>query len=253
MRQSRLEAMNPAIDDLRSVGQIRFTAVTVAPVERYLSLLAGSALLFSGLRRQSLPLLLGGGALFYRAATSFCLVYKTLQSSSGVQSKTGLDFEDTFTVQKPAEEVYSLWRRLENLPRFMSHLESVTALNDRQSHWVAKIPPPLHLEWDATIVEDRENQRISWRSLPGSSINHAGSVFFHRLPVRNATEIKIIFSYDPPVGSAGAAVARLLSAVTEHQLREDLRGFKALLEAGERPTTAGQPSGRKAQEKEAIA
>ena len=31
----------------------------------------------------------------------------------------------------------------------------------------------------------------------------------------------------------------------EQQIREDLRRFKALIEAGELPTTEGQPSGRR--------
>jgi uncharacterized membrane protein len=242
MHQSRLEAMNPAIDDIRPVRRGRSAAFNVGPVERYISLFSGSALLLSGVRRQSLSRLLGGTALFYRGLTGFCPVYKMLESSADLEFQTGLNFEETVTVYKPVEEVYSMWRRVENLPRFMSHLESVTAVNEHQSHWVAKIPPPLRLEWDATVIKD-QNQRISWRSLSGSSIDHTGSVFFHPVPGRNATEVKVIFSYKPPAGSAGAAIAKLLATLTEHHIREDLRAFKAMLETGEKPTTAGQPSG----------
>jgi uncharacterized membrane protein len=243
MHQSRLEAMSPAIDDIRPVERSMPAETNVGPVERYISLLAGSALLVSGLQRRSLALLLGGGAMLYRGATGFCPVYKTLESSGGMDFKTDINLEETITVQKSVEEVYSLWRWVENLPRFMSHLESVTAVTERRSHWVAKIRRPLRLEWDATIVEDQENQRISWHSLPGSRIDHTGSVFFHPVPGRNATEVKVIFSYKPPAGSAGAAIAKLLATLTEHHVREDLRAFKAMLETGEKPTTAGQPSG----------
>ena len=43
----------------------------------------------------------------------------------------------------------------ENLPRFMSHLESVQATGDRRSHWKAKAPAGMTVEWDAEITEDR--------------------------------------------------------------------------------------------------
>ena len=60
---------------------------------------------------------------------------------------------------------------------------------------------------------------------------------------RNLTEVKIIMSYRPPLGTAGQAVAKLIGRLTEHQIREDLRAFKTMAEAGEKPTIAGQPVG----------
>jgi len=207
-------------------------------VERWFSLAAGAVLLAVAARRRSIPFLLGGGALLFRGATGFCPVYEALESGA-----SEVDIEKTISVFRPAREIYPLWRRLENLPRFMSHLESVTALPENRSHWVARIPTPLRLEWDAVITEEHENESLSWESLPGSDIEHAGSVYFRPVPGRNATEVRVALSYKPPAGIAGAAVAKLLSAVTEHQLREDLRCFKAIVEAGEKPTVAGQPAG----------
>ena len=218
--------------------------VNVGPIERGVSCFAGGLLLFSGLRRRSLPLVVGGGALLYRGASGFCPVYKALDAYTAGQVENGLKFEAAITVQKPVEEIYPLWRNVENLPRFMSHLESVNSGSERRSHWVAKIPSPLRLEWDAEITEEHENQSIAWRSLPDSSLEHTGAVLFRPVAGRNATEVKVAFSYKPPAGGAGAAAAKLFSALTEHQIREDLRGFKALLEAGEKPTTSGQSSGR---------
>jgi uncharacterized membrane protein len=243
MHQSGIETVNPPPDDIRAGSRGRPTAINVDPVERWISVIAGGALLFSGLRRRSLKLLLGGGVLLYRGGTGVCPVYGVLQSSPEVPLKDGLQLEETVTVEKSPAEVYALWRRLENLPRFMSHLDSVTEY-DHCSRWVAKIPSPLPLAWEAAIVNDQANRKISWRSLPGSRIDHAGAVLFHAVSARNATVVKVIFSYRPPGGSAGAAIAKLLETVTERQIREDLRAFKAVAEAGEKPTIAGQSSGQ---------
>jgi len=171
-------------------------------------------------------------------------VYRALERSLGIPLTDGLSFEESITVNKPVEQVYALWRQVDNLPRFMLHLESVTPTYGNRSHWVARITAPFRLEWDATITDEETNKRISWCSLPGSDVHHAGSVFFHTLRAHRGTEVKLIFKYQPPAGSAGAAVAKLLNLVTKNQIQADLRAFKAVAETGERPTIKGQPSGR---------
>jgi uncharacterized membrane protein len=231
MHQSRSQALSPA-------DEFGESFINVGPVERWFSLAAGAVLLAAAARRRSVPFLLGGGAMLFRGATGFCPVYEALQAGG-----SEVEIEKTISVFRPADAVYSLWRNLENLPRFMSHLESVTVLDDKRSHWVARIPTAMRLEWDAVITEERENQSLCWESLPDSDIEHAGAVYFRPVPGRNATEVRVVLSYKPPAGIAGAAAAKLLSSVTEHQMREDLRCFKAIAEAGERPTTAGQPAG----------
>lgn len=222
------------------VGQ--FGEVNLAPMERRVSIVAGALLLFNGLRRRKLLMLLGGGGLLYRGITGYCPAVRALERSIGAPLTSGLQLEESITVNKPVEETYALWRHVENLPRFMSHLESVTPTYGNRSHWIARLPGSLRLEWDAVLTDEDENKKLSWRSLPGSKIDHSGSVLFHSLPW-GGTEVKVIFAYTPPGGSIGAAAAKLLSILTENQIRRDLRAFKAVAETGERPTTAGQPRG----------
>ena len=231
MHQSRSESLSRP-----SIAAASFT--NVGPVERWASLAAGTALLGMGVKRRSLSLLFGGGVLFFRGATGFCPVYGALRSR-GREVK----IEKTISVFRPPREVFAMWRNLENLPRFMSHLESVKADDDKRSHWVARIAAPARLEWDAVIDEEHENESISWQSAPGSDVEQAGSVYFRAVPGRNATEVRVVLSYKPPAGAVGAEVAKFLSTITDHQIKEDLRCFKAIVEAGERPTTAGQSAG----------
>jgi len=230
--------MSVALDDIRPSPPNRFAANNIGPLERYLSLFGGTALFIGGIRRGRLSMIMGGGVLLYRGATGFCPIYGALNG----HAKHGTQIEESMTVHKPVEEVYRMWRHIEDLPRFMSHLKSVTTANEHQSHWIANIPP-FGLEWDSEIVDDQENRKISWRSLPGSSIHHAGSVLFHPVRARNSTEIKLIVSCTPPGASIGGAVAKLLGMLTGQQIREDLRAFKAVAESGEKPTIAGQPRG----------
>jgi uncharacterized membrane protein len=238
MHQSRHDTMMPAPDDVwdRSVNAAPDT--NVGSLERAVSICAGAMLALSGLRRRSAPALVTGGALLYRGVSGFCPLYRAIEARSGVSLLRGLQLEESLTVNKPVHQVYALWRHLENLPRFMSHIESVTPTGENRSHWVAKLSPPLRLEWDAEIAEDEENKKLSWRSLPGSTIDHSGTVFFHGARAGRGTEVKIILTYKPPGGSAGAGAAELLRRLTKNQIRADLRAFKAVVETGEKPTNA---------------
>jgi uncharacterized membrane protein len=244
MYQGGPEALMPAHDDVWSNAVSSAHRTNVGPVERGVSIFSGAMLLLSGLRRRSAPILIAGGTLVYRGVTGSCPIYRAIESRSGASLLNGLQIEETITVNKPVHQVYSLWRRLENLPRFMSHVQSITPAGDNRSHWVAKLAPPFCLEWDAEIVDDQENKKLSWRSLPGSSIYHSGTVFFHGARGGRGTEVKIILTYTPPGGSAGAAAAELLSRLTKNQIRADLRAFKAVAETGEKPTSAMQWSTR---------
>ena len=238
MHKSGVEALSPAPDDIRPIRQNTPAEIDDSMAERSLFLLGGGALLLYGLRRGKLAMMLGGGALLYRGATGFWPLHDALDAEMN-----RLQIEESITVQKPVEEVYSVWQRVEDFPRLMSHLESVSRVDGTQSHWVARTP--LRLEWDAEITDEQENRKMSWRSLPGSRIEHVGSVFFHPVPARNGTEVKIIISYKPPAGRLGAAAARLVGSLTTSQIREDLRAFKAFIEAGEKPTNASYRDGGK--------
>ena len=147
-------------------------------------------------------------------------------------------------INRSPQEVYAFWRDFQNLPQFMSNLESVQNTGDGRSHWVAIGPAGKRIEWDAEIVGEQENSLIAWRSLEGADVENAGSVRFEAAPGGRGTFIKVQIQYRPPAGVLGATVAKLLGRAPEQQVHEDLHHLKQLMEAGEIITTEGQPAGR---------
>lgn len=148
------------------------------------------------------------------------------------------------TIARSPREVYDFWRHIENLPRFMDHLKSVTTTGDKTSHWVAKAPLGQSVEWDAEITQDRPGEIIAWQSLPGAQIENSGEVRFQQAPGDRGTVVHVALQYNPPGGPVGAALAKVFGEEPDQQVREDVRRLKRLLETGEIPTTEGQPSGR---------
>ncbi|MBN3908983.1 MAG: SRPBCC family protein [Nostoc sp. NMS1] len=152
--------------------------------------------------------------------------------------------EKTVTINKPAEELYRFWHNFENLPSFTKHIKDVKVYNDKQSHWITSAPLGKSVEWDANIVEDRENQLISWTSVEGADIANSGSVHFKPALNDRGTEVKVVTEYNPPGGLVGDAIAKLFGESLEQQLGDDLHRFKMLMETGEIATTEGQPKGK---------
>lgn len=156
-----------------------------------------------------------------------------------VTSENPVRVEESVTVNKPVADVYRFWRNLENLPRFMSHLESVKSLGGGRSHWTAKGPAGTSIDWDAMTTDERVNERISWRSLEGSQVPNHGKVEFREAQGGQSTEIRVELEYNPPGGAVGAAVAKLFGEEPSQQIRDDLQQLKQKLESGEFVTTGG--------------
>lgn len=216
----------------------------VSETERWASLITGGAMVLKGLQSRSLKgaiMAVAGGGLAYHGATSSQSLPDKISEATGLDQD--IQVEKTVTINQPVEKLYSYWRDLENLPTFMEHLESVRTLDDRRSHWKAKAPMDLSVEWDAEIVEDRPNELIAWTSVADADVQNSGFVRFKPAPGDRGTEVKVVLEYSPPGGALTAAVAKLFGEEPEQQVGDALSKFKQLMEAGEIATVEGQPQG----------
>jgi uncharacterized membrane protein len=136
-------------------------------------------------------------------------------------------------VNRPGDEVYQFWRDFTNFPRFMKNLESVTMIGGGRSHWKALGPAGQTFEWDAEMIEDRPNELIRWRSLPGADVENEGSIRFERAPGGRGTLVKVNLRYRVPGGVLGDTIAALFGSAPGQEVSEDLRRFKQVLEIGE--------------------
>ncbi|MBA3633873.1 MAG: DUF2892 domain-containing protein [Acidobacteria bacterium] len=243
------------------------TQTNIGTSERVVSAVGGGALLTYGLKRgDTLGVMLSilGGGLALRGATGHCQVYDALGIDSNDKSTNPKSpFDNSWvsgkihvtkavTINKSPAELYQFWRNFENLPKFMSHLESVTVTGEKTSFWKAKAPLGTTVEWNAEITSEQENQRIGWKSVEGSDIPNSGVVEFNPTSTRG-TEVRVLLTYESPAGELGAIIAKLFGEEPSQQVYGDLYRFKSLMESGEIITVEGQTSGREPQAKKASA
>jgi uncharacterized membrane protein len=204
-------------------------------MRRAAPIIAGTSLAVLGLSRRSksgLALAVAGGALAYFGSRQ-----EPSQDDSVARGSVLLNCSP--------KEAYALYRNFEELPLFMNHLESVTKIDEGRYRWTALGPLGTSVSWDAEIVQDRDGELISWRSLPGahevgSNLVMEGEVRFQPAPGNRGT----LLNAETRIGAGSGKLIRSAAKVwSSFSMQQDLRRFKALLETGEIPTTEGQTHG----------
>jgi len=229
---------------------------SVGDVERWASLIGGGMLAIYGMTRGSRTgalLALMGGGLAYRGISGHTPLIEGLHvrrpeddafdgDLDGARRR-GIKVEETIVIDRVVPEVYRAWRRLENLPRILRHVQSVLPIDGNRYHWTVRGPIGT-VEWDAEVVDERENELIAWRSVEPSSLPNAGTVRFHAGPGGRGTELRVKLAYRPPTGPLGALMGRLFGVEPQRQLGDDLSRFKQTMETGGLETLDSMSGGR---------
>lgn len=198
----------------------------------YATLAAGGAVTLIGLARRDwmgAALSALGGSIVYGALRKPLSHFRHSRDAV-IPASEGVRVDETIVVDRPVALVYRFWRRLENLPTFMRHLVSVRQTGEKTSHWVARGPAGMRVEWDAEIINEFDNEIIAWKSLPDADVENAGSVHF--TPANNGavTVVRVELKYNPPAGTLGTVVAKLFREDPTHQIKQDLHAFKKIIE-----------------------
>jgi len=210
-------------------------SINLSQTERTLSIAGGVKLALSGFKGlfkspfSSIVKLGAGGYLINRGITGHCDLYSRMGRNT--TEPVNVNIRSSFLIDKPREEIYDFWRKLDNLPLFMKHLESVEIIDEKRSHWVLKLPTGVaKVSWDAEIVKDEPGYMIGWSSLPDSLIDNAGKVRFQDSEDGNGTLVDVVISYRPPAGGFGGGIAHVLNPLFKSMVDSDVRNFKQYMD-----------------------
>jgi uncharacterized membrane protein len=213
-------------------GEIRNrrSGVNVPPVERLLNAGLGAAAIGYGTGRRSIfgwAVAAGGALLLLRGVTGRSGLYRRRALGRGIEVVRAI------TIQQPRSAVYRLWRRLDNLPAFMSHLEEVRVIDEMRSRWTIK-EGPLRLAFTACITDDVPDWRIAWSAEPGGDLETDGALELADAPGGRGTEVHVYLRYRPSGKRAlPMPLGRLFERVTDAQVRADLIRLRQWMETGE--------------------
>lgn len=227
------------MSDARTAGTMqnvrsRIVGVNIPTGERIATGIAGAAAILIGARRRgvtgTLAITLGSLAIV-RAVSGRCPAYRARAIRRGIHVRRAV------TIQAEPAQIYALWRDLANLPRFMSHIRSVTDEGNGVSRWVVEIAGK-QLAWRAELVEDLPNRRLRWRSIEGD-LRHEGEIDIRAQPGDRGTVVEVKLHYFPPGGLVVAsAFYELLRWLAKTDIGMELVRLRQLLETGEIATGA---------------
>ena len=187
-----------------------------------------------------------------RGVTGHCEVYQALDvnTADGAEQAPGAPnatqvVERSITINGSPADLYRYWRDPQYLAHVLGDAATGRPVGESREHWVVRAPLGREIVLDTEYVEDRPGEVIRWRTLPGADVPHEGTLRFSPAPGDWGTEVHLRVRYDPPGGVLGDAAAKLLAAVPDTLAARTLRRFKSLVETGELPTLAHNPSGRR--------
>jgi uncharacterized membrane protein len=138
--------------------------------------------------------------------------------------------KESITINRKVGDIYRYWRNLENLPRFISHLGSVEDLGKGHNRWTVETPVG-NISWESEIVEDKKNEVIRWRSVPGSGVTNSGSLSLMKKEGGKATEATVELRYRPPGNYDSFLGDEILDFITDGQMKADLMNLKRIMES----------------------
>jgi uncharacterized membrane protein len=127
-------------------------------------------------------------------------------------------------VAVPVERAFEAWTNFEDYPKFMHRVLSVKQQDDDSKvSWDEKIWFSKR-QWEAEIVERRDNEFIAWKTVSGTS--HAGVVSFHRLD-DSLTRVMVTMDFRP-----SGLFEKMASGLrfVKRAVQADLARFKSYVE-----------------------
>lgn len=147
----------------------------------------------------------------------------------------------SFTIAKDRQEVYDFASNPQNWSKFM-HAIQVEDRGNGQFAFSIGQPAGIDFESNVEITDQQADEHIAWASAE-QMLEHRGVIRFKQAPGNRGTEVSVALEYKAPAGPIARALASLVGWGPDQVVRETLRHLKQLMEAGEIPTTKGQPSG----------
>ena len=140
---------------------------------------------------------------------------------------TSVDAE--IEVAVPVTAAYNQWTQFEEFPKFMEGVDEVKQLDDTLLHWGATVAG-RHAEWDAQIIEQERDRRITWESVDGKRTR--GTVTFEpKGPARSRVRLHMSYEADGAAEQVGSAIG-----LDSHRINGDLARFRELVEARQAAT-----------------
>ena len=133
--------------------------------------------------------------------------------------------EKTVLISAPAERVFSLIEKFDEIPNFSSAISEVICESDEISSWKIEVGG-ISLDWRAELLEKNAPRHLSWRSISGLQ-NRGG---YELEEIDGKTQVKFFMEYQLSSRIVERATHIVLDRVIEEIYSEILTNIQNKLE-----------------------
>ncbi len=189
--------------------------------------------------------MLGAGASMAKDKVSGMLGGGGGGSGGGGQKLKVTNIVESIEVGVPIRVAYNQWTQFADFPTFMKKVENVDQSDDTTANWKAQVFWS-HRAWEATITDQRPDERIIWHS-EGEKGHVDGAITFHELAPA-LTKVVVVLEYHPKglfehTGNLWRAQGRRVRLELKHFQRhvmsttlldqDEAEGWRGVIEDGE--------------------
>ena len=186
------------------------------------------------------------GATFAGAREKVAGIFRKGKGKGGGRQKLKVvNIVESIDVGVPVRLAYNQWTQFRDFPTFMKKVENVEQADEQKLNWKAQVFWS-HRTWEATIIKQRPDELIVWRS-KGEKGHVDGAVTFHAL-TPTLTRVVLVLEYHPQgmferTGNIWRAQGRRVRLELKHFERhvmahavlnaDDIEGWRGVIEDGE--------------------
>ncbi len=205
-----------------------------SPTIRAIAATAGGGLALLGLaKRNAVTSILSsvGVGLLTRSVTN-----KPLTKLIATNSKKVIEVNKSIAINATPEKIFEVLKHPKYFPFFMSHVQNVESIGEKQYLWKVDGLAGKPIEWTTEITEVVPNELIRWKTAE----NENGEGGFLRLEQANGSGTRLHFGmkYQPIAGKLGHMVAGLFNRDPKSELNDDFLRLKTYIEKGKLPHDA---------------
>ncbi len=139
---------------------------------------------------------------------------------------SGIDTRCSIDVEVPAARAFALWKEPEVLRRVFAFAHEIEPTWKGRLHWRVR-GAGTGLEWETIFTRQVPNESIAWRTVPGSIVEHVGSVHFEALSDER-TRVMVRLCFRTPSVGPRRALLGMFTRSPRAELAEDLERFRAI-------------------------
>ena len=134
------------------------------------------------------------------------------------------------TIRRTVGQVFTFYRDLRNLPRFLGDVMAVEPIDPATYRWTVQGPLSIRVNWTIRITEERPNELIRYETVASPALKTHWDIHFAPGSIAGETDVREVMRI--PLGRLGRPALAVMGKFPAEEIASNLHRLKELMETG---------------------